>query len=157
MLKYVDYSIVFQEVPNEVTLCFNISNCQIRCKDCHSKYLWENIGEPLIKNIIEIINNYKDYISCVCFMGGTQELNQLKSALDIVKTFNLKTCVYTGEEYSNKFEKLFESLDYLKVGPYKKEFGGLDKETTNQVFYKIENNKLIDITYLFRKKIINED
>lgn len=157
MLKYTNYEIVFQEVPNEVTLCFNISNCHIRCKDCHSKFLWEDIGEPLIKNLISIVDKYKDYITCVCFMGGTNEIFQLKSALDIVKTFNLKTCVYTGEEYSDKLNKLFESLDYLKVGPYIDELGGLNKKTTNQIFYEIVNNNLVDKTYLFWKEDIYEN
>ena len=157
MLKYTNYSICFQEVPNEVTLCFNISNCQIRCKDCHSKYLWEDIGNPLISDIIDILDNYKNYISCVCFMGGTHDTAQLKSLLDIVKTFNLKTCVYTGEDYSNKLDILLDSLDYLKVGPYIDDFGGLNKKTTNQKFYKIVKNNLIDKTYLFWKEDINDN
>ena len=156
MLKYTNYEIVFQEVPNEVTLCFNISNCQIRCKDCHSKFLWEDIGEPLIKNLISIIDRYKDYITCVCFMGGTQELNQLKSAIDIVKTFNLKTCIYTGEEYSEKFDKILKSINYIKFGPYINKFGGLDKRTTNQRFYQVIDGVLKDITYLFWKESLND-
>ena len=157
MLKYTNYGVCFQEVPNEITLYFNISNCKVRCEECHSKYLWEDIGEPLVKNLIDIIDNYKDYITCVCFMGGTNDIAQLKSAIEIVKTFGLKTCVYTGEEYSDKLNKLLESLNYLKVGPYIEKFGGLDKKTTNQKFYEIINNKLIDKTYLFWKEDINEN
>lgn len=152
MLKYTNYEIIFQEVPNEVTLCFNISNCHIKCKDCHSKFLWEDIGEPLIKNLINIIDKYKDYITCVCFMGGTNELDQLQSAVDIVKTFNMKACVYTGEDYSEKFDKIIEKLDFIKFGPYIEEFGGLDKNTTNQKFYTIKDGKLEDKTYLFWKE-----
>ena len=49
-------------------------------------------------------------------------------------------------------------LDYIKVGPYKEELGGLDSPNTNQRFYKIttsDSSSLInikDITLKFRKK-----
>lgn len=46
----------------------------------------------------------------------------------------------------------FPLLDYLKLGPYDERLGGLDKSTTNQRFYRIEAEKLIDETYLFRRK-----
>ena len=39
MLKYVDSQITFREIPDEITLCINISNCPFRCKGCHSKEL----------------------------------------------------------------------------------------------------------------------
>ena len=38
MLKYANFDIVFQEVPDEVTLAINISNCPNQCVGCHSKY-----------------------------------------------------------------------------------------------------------------------
>ena len=44
MLKYVNTDIVFQEIPDEVTLAVNISNCPCRCPGCHSEYLWEDVG-----------------------------------------------------------------------------------------------------------------
>ena len=47
MLKYVDTKVVFQEVPDEITLAINISNCPCHCINCHSSYLAEDIGEPL--------------------------------------------------------------------------------------------------------------
>ena len=40
MLKYVNCGIVFQEIPDEVTLSINISNCPCHCPGCHSNYLW---------------------------------------------------------------------------------------------------------------------
>ena len=47
MLKYVDTKVVFREVPDEVTLAINISNCPNSCPGCHSSYLSEDIGEVL--------------------------------------------------------------------------------------------------------------
>ena len=47
MLKYVDTQVVFREIPNEITLAINISNCPFKCEECHSPYLREDIGKPL--------------------------------------------------------------------------------------------------------------
>ena len=48
MLKYVDTLVSFQEVPDEISLCINISNCPCHCDGCHSPYLADDIGEYLI-------------------------------------------------------------------------------------------------------------
>ena len=53
MIKYVEKSIVFEEIPDRVTLAFSISNCQNRCKGCHSAHLRCDIGEVLDENVIE--------------------------------------------------------------------------------------------------------
>lgn len=45
--------------------------------------------------------------------------------------------------------KVLTSLDYLKLGPFLQEYGPLDKQSTNQRFYKIENKELVDITFKF--------
>ena len=47
MLKYVDTKVTFAEVPNEISLCINISNCPCKCPNCHSSYLAEDIGTAL--------------------------------------------------------------------------------------------------------------
>ena len=42
-------------------------------------------------------------------------------------------------------------IQRIKLGPYIEELGPLNSKTTNQRFYKIEKNKLVDITNLFWK------
>ena len=67
MLKYVNTDIVFQEIPDEVTLAINISNCPRRCPGCHSKYLWDDIGEPLTMHAIDgFVKRYGRDITCIC-------------------------------------------------------------------------------------------
>ena len=39
MLKYLDTMVTFSEIPDEVTLCINLTNCPYHCPDCHSKEL----------------------------------------------------------------------------------------------------------------------
>ena len=71
MLKYANFDIVFQEVPDEVTLAINISNCPNQCVGCHSQYLWYDVGDVLDKEALdELVDKYKSGITCVCFMGG---------------------------------------------------------------------------------------
>ena len=84
-------------------------------------------------------------------MGGDQNIEELLNFLTICKEYNLKTCLYTGAD-EIEFPYLFNLLDYIKIGHYDKNLGGLNSPTTNQKFYKIENLELIDLTNSFQKK-----
>lgn len=67
-----------------------------------------------------------------------------------MKQAGIKTCLYSGQDsLSQELVQLLPSLDYLKLGAYKHELGGLSSKATNQRFYAIHNGKLIDKTYLF--------
>lgn len=152
-LKYLGYSIVFQEVPDEVSLTLNISNCPYRCKSCHSKFLWENEGVPVTESLPSLLEEYKGKITAVCFMGGDQNMEELTHLLELVHLSGYKTCLYAGSDNLKKFDELLPLLDYLKIGHYEEELGGLDSETTNQRFYCIKHEplELIDQTIKFRR------
>jgi len=151
-LKYTHYDVVFQEVPNEITLVFNISGCPHKCEGCHSQYLWEYIGNYITDDIDKVIKKYDKLITCVCFMGGDQNLNELRELLFRIKyIYGLKTCVYSGCEDVHIFDNTLQYIDYLKIGKYKIELGGLNSPITNQRFYRVDKCKLIDITYMFKK------
>lgn len=139
-LKYSNYDIVFQEVPGETSLALNITNCPHKCEGCHSSFLSEDFGNYVDNDIDMLIDKYRGLITCVCFMGGDQAYENLKENLVKVKNKGLKTCVYSGVKDLGFFEDSFENIDYLKVGPYVKELGGLSKKTTNQRMYKITNS-----------------
>ena len=51
------------------------------------------------------------------------------------------------------YTNFIECFDYIKTGKYNKDLGGLDSLTTNQKFYKIENNDFVDITHMFYDKV----
>lgn len=151
-LKYIGYAIVFQEVYNETTLAFSISGCPYHCNGCHSQYLWEYGGDNLIENIEQIINKYNGYITCVCFMGGDQNMDELVSALQTCKNLGLKTCVYSGSSDISKFKNALVYLDWLKLGKYEEGLKannhiehGVRLATTNQHMYRIthENGKVV--------------
>lgn len=180
-LNYTTEQITFQEVPNEISLSFLIAGCPLRCKGCHSADSWRatskaNEVNETVKSKIHPINSntknyltkgylenrikkYQDMISCVLFLGGEWEIEQLIELLQTVKNTNpsLKTCLYTGLELEEIVEfieqevngqvdigwtYIFENnlLDYLKTGRWIRELGGLDNKNTNQRFYKVNVN-----------------
>lgn len=151
-LKYLGYSIVFQEVPNEVTLAINISGCPHRCEGCHSKYLWEYNGNYISDDLVGLIEKYKGLITCVCFMGGDQNLNELYKLMKIVQLSNLKVALYTGSSDPHTIGYAMSlPVDYLKYGPYIEEYGALNSETTNQIMLQRNGDKWDNITYKFQK------
>ena len=52
-MKIASYDIVFQEVPGEVTLALNISQCPNHCPGCHSPHLQDDIGLPLDEKVLD--------------------------------------------------------------------------------------------------------
>lgn len=155
MLKYLSFDIVFQEVPDEVTLAINISGCPNRCKGCHSPYLMEDIGEALNKEALSnLLGRYTNAITCVCFMGGDSEpgsVEQLSLFVRESSNRRLRTAWYSGKNNLPSGCSP-ESFDYIKLGPYVEEFGGLDSPLTNQHFYKIVDGKMKDQSEAFKKE-----
>ena len=150
MLKSYNYDVVFQEVPDEVSLAINITNCPNHCPDCHSKHLWENIGEELTEDeLTRLVEIYRGDITCVLIMGGDASKNEVETLAHYIKhNLNLKVAWYSGR-YDNP--QNIGDFDYLKFGPYLTEKGGLKSPDTNQKFYKVFDGKLIDQTYRFQK------
>ena len=151
MLKYLNTQVTFSEVPDEITLCINITGCKIGCKNCHSSYLAEDIGEKLtLDKIYKLIDN-NEGITCVCFMGGDSSPKEIDMFARCIKDlYDIKVAWYSGKQELSKDINL-KWFDFVKLGPYIEELGPLNSKTTNQRFYKIEKNKLVDITNLFWK------
>lgn len=157
MLKYLNTQVTFSEVPDEISLCINITGCKIGCKGCHSSYLAEDIGEELnsvnLSNLIES----NEGITCVAFMGGDSSPMTVNDWATYIKDkySGLKIAWYSGREEISPSINLW-NFDYVKIGPYDKNRGPLDKRTTNQVFYRVVHtttgkSKLFDITNKFWK------
>lgn len=155
MLKYVETAVTFSEIPDEITLCINISNCPCHCKGCHSSYLAEDIGDPLNKTALSKLLENNKGVSCVSFMGGDNNPISIVALASWVKTHtDLKVAWYSGRQELNDFVAMqLKWFDYIKLGPYIEEYGPLNSKTTNQRLYEVKDNKLHDITYkLWRDK-----
>ncbi|MCO5143600.1 MAG: 4Fe-4S cluster-binding domain-containing protein [Oligoflexia bacterium] len=125
-----------------------ISGCPLRCKGCHSIDSWNSrAGELLNAEKLESdISKFRKFITCVLFLGGEWEVENLVRLLKVVRKNNLKTALYTGlEEIPSVIERY---LDYIKLGPWIPELGGLDSINTNQRLYDLRQNKCI--TNLFQ-------
>ena len=133
MLKYKNAVVTFAEVPEEVTLCINITGCPVHCEGCHSPELWEDTGHTLDGRAIDTLISNNQGISCVCFMGGDSEPEIIPLLAEVVKKKGLKVGWYSGQEHFPNVD--LSSIDFLKVGPYIKEKGGLDNPNTNQRLY----------------------
>lgn len=153
MLKYVDAKVVFAEVPDEVTLAINISNCPCQCKGCHSSYLAQDIGKELTFDALLRLCAANSGISCVAFMGGDSEPSYINRLAEVLKDgkFGLKVTWYSGRQELSE-EVHLSNFDYIKLGPYREEFGPLNSRTTNQRFYKVNGKELVDITSKFWKE-----
>ena len=158
-MKYTDTQIGFQEFPDEISLLINISNCPFHCSGCHSPELWEDIGTELTFDELNKLIQSNKGITCVGFMGGAQNVYHLLNLAIFVKSNfpNLKVGWYTGQsEIPEIISENLSEFDYIKIGPYDRERGGLDNPNTNQIMYKVihsENgdNKLENITNKFWK------
>jgi anaerobic ribonucleoside-triphosphate reductase activating protein len=143
-------TVVFQEVPNEISLCFSITGCKIGCKGCHSTELWhEKNGYTLSDKIFENwLNKYADLITCVCFFGGEWQPQALINKLVIAKKRSLKTCLYSGQQHIDI--NISRHLTFLKTGKWLPSLGGLDNPKTNQRFYNLLTGE--NLNHLFQAK-----
>ena len=155
MLKYVGTDIVFQEFPDEVTLAINLSLCPNFCPGCHSPQLSGDIGEVLTEErLLSLLDEYRDEITCVGFMGGDNDTLEVERLCKMVKTHYdgaIKTGWYSGRETLPEGIHL-DAFDYVKTGGYREECGPMKSPATNQRLYRVRGHSLEDITSRFWRK-----
>src|SRR5574344_2061735 len=155
MLKYANVDVVFQEIPDEVSLAINIANCPCHCPCCHSHYLWDDIGLPLnIDAIDDFVEEYGHDITCIAFMGGDsspREVNMLAKYIH-EQYPRLKVGWYSGR-LRIPASVCKADFDYTKVGPYIRHLGTLSERTTNPRMYRPKDyGTFEDITAENKKK-----
>lgn len=143
-----DFQIVLQEVPGEISLCFSISGCSIQCEGCHSPFLWkEGNGEFLTETTFNyLLDQYEGFASCVLFMGGEWYEKELITFLKSANQKKFKTCLYTGEEHIS--EEIESELTWIKTGKWNQNLGGLESETTNQLFRETKTNTILNHLFI---------
>ena len=155
MLKYVNTGIVFQEIPDEVTLAINISNCPCHCPGCHSHYLWEDVGLPLTTEALDdFVAKNGSNLTCIAFMGGDNDPRGVDHlAAYIHEEYpELRVAWYSGRTIISALINK-DNFDYIKIGPFIKHLGPLKKNTTNQRLYRrTDTGDFEDITARFWKK-----
>lgn len=143
-----NFKVVLQEVPGEISLCFNIAGCSLRCKGCHSPFLWKDgVGTKLTPTVYSnILYRYYGFATCVLFMGGEWHKQTLINRLQFANQCGYKTCLYTGEE--NVDEQILKQLTWIKTGRWDRNLGGLKSKTTNQKFIEVKSNKIFNHLFI---------
>ena len=136
MIKYLETLVTFAEIPDEITLCINITNCPCNCNGCHSSYLSKDIGEELNNDVLDKLISDNSGISCIAFMGGDSSPKEINDLAKYVKDkYPISIAWYSGRQELSKDINL-DNFDYIKLGPYIKELGPLTSKTTNQRLYQ---------------------
>ena len=136
MIKYLETLVAFAEIPDEITLCINITNCPCHCNGCHSSYLSKDIGEELNNDVLDKLISDNSGISCIAFMGGDSSPKEINDLAKYVKDkYPISVAWYSGRQELSKDINL-DNFDYIKLGPYIKELGPLTSKTTNQRLYQ---------------------
>ena len=151
-MKFGSMGTTLTEVPDELSVYFNITGCPLRCKYCHSREFWKaKKGMELTQEkFVSAIQQFLPGISCVLFLGGEWYPDKLYPLLRLAHRYDLKTALYTGLELEEIPKQLRNVLDYLKVGRYDANLGGLSCKTTNQRMYTLKDGMVQnDITSKF--------
>lgn len=168
MIKYYDSTIVMAELPDEIALALNISNCPLNCGGCSEPWLKPDVGTPLTeKELDKIIAKYKDSVTCICFMGGDADHKDVARCCSYIKSHSsLKTAIYSGYDFLDN--DLLGCLDYYKIGRWimpkgdskdwwKTNCGPLQFPFSNQLLFEKVENKWLNITYKFRTHPLSID
>ena len=149
VMRIHDVSISLLEVPGEVSLNINVAGCPLRCDGCHSPHLRNDKGVKDINcsELLTTFGSYLPYVTCINFMGG-EWAHDIETFIDFLKP-HFKVSMYTGCTLDQI--KFAHKLDYIKVGPYKEELGGLASKATNQRMYFFDDKGMTDITYKFQR------
>lgn len=151
-LRVAKPHVVFQECPGEVSLCFSVYGCPLKCSGCHSEDLWNpKGGEPLTPKAFEQhLDLYSGLITAVVFFGGEWQPKSLQVLLKSAQQRSLKTCLYTGLNHVSRHLRPY--LDFAKIGPWRKEIGGLSEPDSNQMFFALRNGQFQqDLSHLFHQ------
>jgi len=139
-MKYLSARTSFSSVKMEISVAIEITNCPHNCQGCHTPELQEDIGHEITPdNIMDILKPFMGFedeplFTCIAFMGGEQHTEEFISLVDRIKERfpSIKICLYTAANCVSS--DIQSRLDYLKVGKYVKELGGVDSPFTNQKF-----------------------
>lgn len=147
LFRFCSENVVFQEVPGEISLAYTMTGCPVGCKGCHSVDSWP-VGSGIVltrDHLRKQLSRYQGLVTCLLFMGGEWRPEALIKSLQLAQSMNLKTCLYTGQETISLTIRQY--LSYLKTGPWIAAKGGLDSPDTNQRFYDLTQEKLLNIKF----------
>ena len=140
-LPVVNKGITLTEIPNRISVFFEIGNCTCHCDGCHSPELWDtNYTRPnmTVQEIIDYVDEqYNLGANAVVLMGGMNNRGfpkDLFALLLLELSTRFQVGVYVGDDDLRWLPRF--PIKWIKSGRYEKDKGGLDSLTTNQKFYE---------------------
>lgn len=140
-LPVVNKGITLTEIPNRISVFFEIGNCTCHCDGCHSPELWDtNHTRPnmTVQEMIDYVHEqYKLGANAVVIMGGWNNEGVSRTALELLLldlSSMFQVGIYVGDDYLGVLPRL--PIKWIKAGRYERDKGGLDSPTTNQRFYE---------------------
>lgn len=160
MLKYYDTAVTMSEFPDEISLCVNITNCPGTCEECSEPWLRKDIGTVLTNEEIDKLVALHPGCSVFGLMGGDADHADVRRIAEYVhRTYShLKVGFYSGCDYIDL--SLVSVVDFYKIGRWvrplgsptewwKHRCGPLNFAFSNQKYFEIRDNKIIDATEKF--------
>lgn len=117
--------------------------CDRHCPGCHNQRTWNRCGgyKMKINDLVSLIDSNTP-LRRITISGG-EPLLQMDGLMELIRQLKQKhydIAVYTGNSLDEVPQKLLDSINYIKVGDYRKEFHTSVKEyvgSTNQEFIKL--------------------
>lgn len=119
-MNYIKYELILEN-PKRIEIY--LSGCAgPHCKNCHNPETWDfNEGTMVDENLIEILNNYKDYYDHIWILGG-EPLDQDKSDLILLinRLFDINKIIglWTRYDLSEIDIDILKNVDFVKCGTY---------------------------------------
>lgn len=146
-LPVVNKGITLTEIPNRISVFFEIGNCTCHCDGCHSPELWDtNYTRPnmTVQEIVDYVDEqYKLGANAVVLMGGMNNKDVSKDVftLLLLELSTRQVGIYVGSDDLEWLPLL--PVRWIKAGGYEKDKGGLDSPTTNQRFYEYDTTNRV--------------
>jgi anaerobic ribonucleoside-triphosphate reductase activating protein len=133
-----DRQVTFSEVPDYISYTFFVAGCPMKCKGCSWEGKFSSKTEINLSEYKKILKSQVGFCEVICFLGGEWEYD-IVEYLKTAKEMGFKTWLYTGRD--NLPKEIMDNLNFVKLGSYQANKGGLMKETTNQKFINLDENK----------------
>lgn len=135
--------ITINEVPDRMSVYFEIGECRQNCKGCHSPHLHTQIKDKMsvadMKSYAQRMIN--EGANAIVILGGTTNGLSLVDMKNIIDTLSdvAPVCLYSGTDDKDINEWITDhtGVNWIKTGSYKEDLGGLQSPKTNQRFYRV--------------------
>lgn len=174
-IPLIQKGVSFNEIPDKTAVYFELGDCNAHCKGCHSPELQEpfRLHDDRYVSINDCMKYADEQLdkgaNAIVVLGGTKTYTDFP-LIPLLKALGTlaPVCLYSGSDsvQTERMRAVEAGCQWLKVGSYQADKGGLMSKKTNQRFYEIfpcyrkdaydliidKEYDFIDNTYMFWEK-----